>query len=152
VNGYVLVGDSGSNELVQFRDVASRDLGQGILMDSTGRFQLFKIEPVTFEGFYPVTIRSEPLRNGQNVTIAGYSTTGAIPRDSAHEAHGFIEAFDASVALVSGFLTCSGPYGSFRSSPGLRWACMYHVVADVLTNRMIQEMKGRQSWIIPWLW
>jgi hypothetical protein len=72
--GYVLVGDEPRNDArgrSQFRLV---DPDRAGVAHPQRRVALFKIEPVTFEGFVPLAIGKDPnaTRLGQNLTIAGY--------------------------------------------------------------------------------
>jgi hypothetical protein len=74
----VLVGDEPRNDArgrSQFRLV---DPDRAGVAHPQRRVALFKIEPVTFEGFVPLAIGKDPnaTRLGQNLTIAGYGTTG----------------------------------------------------------------------------
>jgi hypothetical protein len=72
-NGYVVVGDSPTNSSYQYRNasVVYRRTDDSSL---PFRLHLIKIEPVTFQGFYPALLNknlSVPYI-GQNVTMAGY--------------------------------------------------------------------------------
>jgi hypothetical protein len=68
----VLVGDASNR--TQFRLVDPHHEG---VMHPEARVALFKIQPVTFEGFFPATINKDPnsTRAGQNLTIASYGRT-----------------------------------------------------------------------------
>jgi hypothetical protein len=71
-----MVGDSSNkwtNDSIQFRRF-SQDLDRDIISHPGGDHNLFKIEPVTFEGFSPVVLNkdSDSLHVGQNVTAVGY--------------------------------------------------------------------------------
>lgn len=72
VKGYVLVGDSPNDSSYQYRRVIS---GHDIRATHLAPYvYMFKIEPVTFQGFYPASFAKDPATPfvGQNVTMAGY--------------------------------------------------------------------------------
>lgn len=75
-NGYVMVGDSHNNDSTQFRDVSARHPDYGMLSHQDRAHFLFKIEPVTFQGFYPARISKDTdgVYTGQNLTVVGYGT------------------------------------------------------------------------------
>lgn len=92
---------------MQFREVSSPDLDHGIVAHPDARFFLFKIEPVTFDGFRPAVMTTDPggVYVGQNVTVVGYGRTG--PTDSSPFPG---EAYEAQMQVVelseqSGFLS-----------------------------------------------
>jgi hypothetical protein len=80
---YVVVGDSPNKSSAQFQYTRKFDDGIPTFTSPTvadsHAMKLLKIEPVTFDGFFPATIRnssSDPtaLYVGQTLTVAGYGT------------------------------------------------------------------------------
>jgi hypothetical protein len=71
---HVLVGDSYDNSSMQFRNVVSPE--RTLVSHPKGSHFLFKIEPVTFEGFYPAIISKDPdgVYVGQDLVVVGYGT------------------------------------------------------------------------------
>jgi hypothetical protein len=114
----VLVGDEPRNDArgrSQFRLV---DPDRDGVTHPQHRLLLFKIEPVTFDGFFPATINAEPnaTRAGQNLTMAGYGTT-----DDRYSYPG--EVYETSVQAGESYLhdpqhfqlgDCRAPVDGFR--------------------------------------
>lgn len=96
--GYVMVGDSFNNESMQFRVVSSQETHHGLVSHPAGLHFLFKIEPVTFEGFYPAAINknTDGVFDGQDVTMVGYGTIDPITESIFPG-----EAYEAQVKVFS---------------------------------------------------
>jgi hypothetical protein len=121
---YALVGDSPDNSSAQFR--ATRQFDDGIPTytasvpsndGASHTVTLLKIEPVTFDGFFPASIGRNPLslHVGQTLTVAGYgrsdvSNTGGGHPLGAHEARLRVESVgdDAFLAQNPGAGPCVG--------------------------------------------
>jgi hypothetical protein len=71
----VMVGDSFSNETVQFRKVLAASQDQVVLSDPSNTLVLFKIEAVDQVGFFPALINPSPgaVSNGQSLMTTGYN-------------------------------------------------------------------------------
>jgi hypothetical protein len=100
-----MVGDSynkWTNKSIQFRRF-SKDLDRDIISHPGGDHNLFKIEPVTFEGFSPVVLNkdSDSLNIGQNVTAVGYGVNHTnFSDDTPWEDVAFPgEAFEATLQV-----------------------------------------------------
>jgi hypothetical protein len=72
-----MVGDSKDNSTVQFRRVFEIGPGRFTLVHPNVRHHMFRIEPVTFDGFSPVVVNKDPLTPavGQILTAATYGPT-----------------------------------------------------------------------------
>ena len=73
-NGFVMVGDSYNNHSVQFRDVISISDDNPSLRHPQYDASLYKIEPVSFDGFRPVKLQMDAnaVSQGQNLTSVSY--------------------------------------------------------------------------------
>jgi hypothetical protein len=150
-NGYVMVGDSYNNESIQFRRALVRDR-DGIVSHPGGRHFLFKIEPVTFLGFYPASINKDPegVRVGQDVTVVGYGRTHPTNESSfpgeAYEAQ--LEVVDrwddAFVTHFPGLGPCGGAW---------RWSeCLdfFRRTDSVFLEIYLMQVTGaRRRWMFP---
>jgi hypothetical protein len=117
----VLVGDSYDNSSMQFRNVVSPE--RTLVSHPQGHHFLFKIEPVTFEGFYPSKISKDPdgVYVGQDLVVVGYGANDSGQSQFPGEAY----EFQFQVAGVSeawfwaqapGAGPCQGAYGVSRGS------------------------------------
>jgi hypothetical protein len=72
-----MVGDSPNNNSMQFRDFPAQ--GPDVLSHPSGGFYMVKIEPATFQGFYPVSINKDPNVPflSQDLTIVSYGPTSS---------------------------------------------------------------------------
>jgi hypothetical protein len=122
VGRYVLVGDSPNNSSVQFCQPRLIDDELSVLSHPIKKFDavlLLKIEPVTFEGFFPVSINNDPdaLHVGQTLTVAGYGGTHTSPYPGeAYEARLQVaRVWDTEfVAEAPGMGPCNGAHGNSR--------------------------------------
>lgn len=118
------MGDSPNNSSVQFCRLRLIDDELSVLSHPIKKFEavlLFKVEPVTFEGFFPVSISNDPdaLHVGQTLTVAGYGaadTDGSPYPGEAYEARLQVaRVWDTEfVAEAPGVGPCFGAYGSLN--------------------------------------
>jgi hypothetical protein len=103
-----VVGDSPNNSSAQFRTTRQFDDGIPTFtappVNDPYTVTLLKIEPVTFEGFFPISIRrnNDPLYVGQTLTVAGYGyvSNNIYPRE-AYEVQLQVEIVNATMFLAA---------------------------------------------------
>jgi hypothetical protein len=154
-----MVGDSShSGGGGQFRDVVSRDPGgRGTTVaHPDGELLLFKIEPVTFQGFYPAAVSKDPdgVHAGQHVTVVGYRRIRSTNAPSTPR-----EAYGAQVTVREqwgrGFFSHVPGLGAYGGLP--LSSCLFletcqmfaHARALYATCVVWQRTAACRLWMIP---